>query len=45
MPIQKKIALVYWIAAKMGCPMGYALAQRLAAHFSDTELTRIFLAC
>ena len=44
MPVQSKISMVYWIASKMGRSMDYKTAQRVAEHFTDAELTRIYLA-
>lgn len=44
MPVQSKISMVYWIASKMGRFMDYKTAQRVAGHFTDAELTRIYLA-
>jgi hypothetical protein len=41
---QRKIAMVYYIAAKMQRPIDYRKAQRIAERFSMCELTRIFKA-
>lgn len=44
MHVETKIALVYHIAAKMHREMNYTLAQKIAKHFSEIELNRIFSA-
>lgn len=42
--MRRRISFVYWIASMMGKRIDYRKAQALAAHFSEAELVRIYLA-